>query len=187
MKRVLLVMAILAITAVGAAVAYQAAAREREYRELMAQGDSALAADALAAIEDYSGALVLRPDSMLAHLKRGETYRQRGDLDNAARDFREASALDPTATRPLEQLGDTLYQQQRYKAAIDAYEARLRLDDRSGAIRYRIGLTHYRDHKPRRRPHLPARSGGPGSSVSRCPLSRWRVSAGERQSNGGLS
>ena len=148
MKRVLLVMAILAITAVGAAVAYQAAAREREYRELMAQGDSALAADALAAIEDYSGALVLRPDSMLAHLKRGETYRQRGDLDNAARDFREASALDPTATRPLEQLGDTLYQQQRYKAAIDAYEARLRLDDRSGAIRYRIGLTHYRDHKP---------------------------------------
>jgi tetratricopeptide (TPR) repeat protein len=147
MKRVLLVMAILAITAVGAAVAYQAAEGEREYRELMAQGDSALAGDALAAIEDYSGALVLRPDSMLAHLKRGETYRQRGDLDNAARDFREASALDPTATRPLEQLGDTLYQQQRYKAAIDAYEARLRLDDRSGAIRYRIGLTHYRDHK----------------------------------------
>lgn len=147
MKRVLLVMAILAITAVGAAVAYQAAEGEREYRELMAQGDSALAADAPAAIEDYSGALVLRPDSMLAHLKRGETYRQRGDLDNAARDFREASALDPTATRPLEQLGDTLYQQQRYKAAIDAYEARLRLDDRSGAIRYRIGLTHYRDHK----------------------------------------
>jgi tetratricopeptide (TPR) repeat protein len=140
-------MAILAITAVGAAVAYQAAAREREYRELMAQGDSALAADLLAAIEDYSGALVLRPDSMLAHLKRGETYRQRGDLDNAARDFREASSLDPAATRPLEQLGDTLYQQQRYKAAIDAYEARLRLDDRSSAVRYRIGLTYYRDHK----------------------------------------
>ena len=42
MKRVLLVMALLAVTAVGAAVAYQAAARERDYRELMAQGDSAL-------------------------------------------------------------------------------------------------------------------------------------------------
>jgi tetratricopeptide (TPR) repeat protein len=146
-KRVLLVMALLAITAVGAAVAYQSAAREREYRELMAQGDSAVASgDALAGIEDYSGAIVLRPDSMLSHLRRGETYRQRGDLDNAARDFREASALDPTATRPLEQLGDILYQQQRYKAAIDAYEARLRLDDRSASIRYRIGLTHYRDH-----------------------------------------
>jgi tetratricopeptide (TPR) repeat protein len=146
MKRVLLVMALLAITAVGAAVAYQSAARDREYRQLMAQADSALASsDTLAATEDYSGALVLRPDSMLAHLRRGETYRQRGDLDNAARDFREASALDPTATRPLEELGDTLYQQQRYKAAVEAYEGRLRLDDRSGAIRYRIGLAHYRD------------------------------------------
>jgi tetratricopeptide (TPR) repeat protein len=147
MKRVLFAMAVLAITAVGAAVAFQVAAQEREYRELMAQGDAAIgSSDTLAAIEDFSGALVLRPDSMLAHLKRGETYRQRGDLDNAARDFREASALDPTATRPLEQLGETLYQQQRYKAAIEAYEARLRLDDRSGAIRYRIGLIHYRDH-----------------------------------------
>src|SRR5215831_4401800 len=147
MRRVLLVMAILAITAVGIAVANQAAQREREYRELMAQGDSAMgSSDTLAAIEDFSGALVLRPDSMLAHLKRGETYRQRGDLDNAARDFREASALDPTATRPLEQLGDTLYQQQRYKAAIEAYETRLRLDDRSASVRYRIALTQYRDH-----------------------------------------
>src|SRR5580765_4404260 len=147
MKRVLLLMALLAITAVGAAVAYQSAAREREYRDLMAQGDSAVASgDALAGIEDYSGAIVLRPDSMLAHLRRGETYRQRGDLDNAARDFREASSLDSSATRPLEGLGDTLYKQQRYKAAIAAYQARLRLDDRSGAIRYRIGLTHYRDH-----------------------------------------
>ena len=149
MKRVLFAMALLAITAVGAAVAYQSAARDREYRELMAQGEAAAgAADMLAAIEDYSGAIVLRPDSMLAHLRRGETYRQRGDLDNAARDFRRASALDPAATRPLEQLGDTLFQQQRYRAAVDAYEARLRLDDRSAPIRYRIGLARYRDHNP---------------------------------------
>ncbi len=106
MKRVLLVMAILAVTAVGAAVVYQAAEREREYRELMAQAiRRSRPMPTLAAIEDYSGAIVLRPDSMLAHLRRGETYRQRGDLDDAARDFREASALDPTATRPLEQLG----------------------------------------------------------------------------------
>jgi tetratricopeptide (TPR) repeat protein len=146
MKHVLVVMALLAITAVGGAVAYQSAAREREYRQLIAEGDTALGrADALAAVEDYSGAIVLRPDSMLAHLRRGETYRQRGDLNSAARDFREASALDPTATRPLEELGDTLYQQQRYKAAVDAYEARLRLDDRPAVIRYRIALAHYRD------------------------------------------
>jgi tetratricopeptide (TPR) repeat protein len=145
-KRVLVATAILAVTAVGAAVAFQTAARERDYRQLIARGDAALAAeDTLAAIEDYSGAIGLRPDSMLAHLRRGETYRDRGDLENAARDFREASALDPTATRPLEQLGDALYEQQRYKAAVDAYGARLRLDDRSAAIRYKVGLAYYRD------------------------------------------
>jgi tetratricopeptide (TPR) repeat protein len=146
MKRLLVATALLAITAVGAAVAYQAAAREREYRELIAHGDLALAgADTLAAIEDYSGAIGLRPDSMLAHLRRGETYFQRGDLDNAARDFREASALDPTATRPLERWGDALYQQQRYKASIEAYAARLRLDDRSAVVRYKVGLAQYRN------------------------------------------
>ena len=53
---------------------------------------------------------------MLAYLRRGETYQrrgERGDLDAAARDFRKAAALDPTATRPLEALGDVLYQLQR--------------------------------------------------------------------------
>lgn len=146
MKRVLIATALLAITAVGAAVAYQSAARERDYRQLIARGDAALAADdTSAAVEHYSGAIGLRPDSMLAHLRRGETYRQRGDLENAARDFREASSLDPTATRPLEQWGDALYQQQRYKAAVEAYEARLRLDDRSAVVRYKLGLAHYRD------------------------------------------
>ena len=146
MKRTLIVMALLAVTAVAVAVAYQSAARESDYRKLIARGDTALAADqTFAAIEDYSGAIGLRPDSMLARLRRGETYRERGDLENASRDFRAAAALDPTATRPLEQLGDALYQQQRYKAAVEAYEARLRLDDRSALTRYKIGLAHYRD------------------------------------------
>lgn len=146
MKRVLIAMALLAVTAVGAAVVYQSAARERDYRQLIARGDAALAAgQTFEAIEDYSGAVGLRPDSMLAHLRRGETYRQRGDLDNAARDFRAAAALDPTATRPLEQWGDALFQQQRYKGAVDAYEARMRLDDRSALTHYKVGLAHYRD------------------------------------------
>ena len=136
MKRVLLIMAVLAV-AVAAAVAYQSAARERDYRALLARRPAARGRQTLVAIEDFSGAIALRPDSMLAHLRRGETYRQRGDLDKAARDFRTPPTLDPTATRPLEELGDTLYQQQRYKAAIEAYEARLRLDDRSSAIRYK--------------------------------------------------
>lgn len=139
-------MAILAATAVGGAVVYQQAARERDYRRLLAHGDAALADEqTFGAIEDYSGAIALRPDSMLAHLRRGETYLLRGDLDGAARDFRTAAALDATATRPLEQWGEVLYRQQRYRRAAEVLESRLRLDDRSAEIYFRLGLARYRD------------------------------------------
>lgn len=145
-KRILIGMALLAAMAVGAAVVYQSAARERDYRLLLARGDAASAEEqTLAAIEDYSGAVALRPDSMLAHLRRGETYAQREDLEAAARDFRMAASLDPSATRPLDLWGATLFLQQRYRRAADIFESRLRLDDRSAEVRYRLGLALYRD------------------------------------------
>ncbi len=139
-------MVLLAVTAVGAAVVFQSAARERNYRQLLARGDAALADDrAPGATEEYSGAIALRPDSMLAHLRRGETYVAQSDLENAARDFRMAASLDPSATRPLEQWGDILYRQQRYRRAAEVFESRLRLDDRSAAVHYRLGLARYRE------------------------------------------
>src|SRR5689334_6585761 len=111
-------MALLGLVATGAALVYQTAARERDYRLQLRRGDLARAdGQTFMAIEAYSGAIVLRPDSTLAHLRRGEIYQQRGELDAAARDFRTAVALDPLATRPLEELGDVLYQRQRFSAA----------------------------------------------------------------------
>jgi tetratricopeptide (TPR) repeat protein len=141
-------MTLLVVAAVGAAVAYQAAARQRDYSALLTRGDAALRAEQTAgAIEDYSGAIALRPDSMLAYLRRGQTYQRRGDrgdLEAAVRDFRRAAALDPTATRPLEALGDALYQLQRYDRAADAYERSVRLDDRSARVTYKLALARYR-------------------------------------------
>src|ERR1700731_117237 len=128
-------MAVLALTVGGAALAYKEAARQADYLAHLTRGDNALREDqTFTAIEAYSGAIALRPDSMLAYLRRGQTYRRRGDLDASARDFRSAAALDPTATRPLEELGDVLYQLQRYARAADAYERCLRLDDRSARV-----------------------------------------------------
>jgi tetratricopeptide (TPR) repeat protein len=124
-------------------------ARQRDYRTLLTRGDAALHDDqTFEAIEAYSGAIALRPDSMLAYLRRGETYQRRGDrgdLDAAARDFRKAATLDPSATHPLESLGDVLYQLQRYRNAADAFAQCLRLDDRSAAVSYKLALSHYRD------------------------------------------
>jgi tetratricopeptide (TPR) repeat protein len=150
-KRALALGAVLVAVTVAVAVAYQAATRDRTYRALLARGETALREEqTFGAIEAYSGAIALRPDSTVAHLRRAETYQRRGDLDAAARDFRTAAELDPSATRPLAELGDVLYQQQKFSRAIDAYEASLRLDDRSARVSYKLALALYRAGQPDR-------------------------------------
>ena len=144
-KRAVALTALLAIAAVGGAVAYRSTVRERSYRLLIASGEAALAADqTLAAIESFSGAIAVRPDAMLPRLRRGETYRRRRDFEEAARDFRQAASLDSTATRPLEELADVLFAQERFSRAAETYEARLRLDDRSAPGRYKLALARYK-------------------------------------------
>ena len=148
MKRTIFTLAVLVLALVGGATAYQAVA-QRNYSALLTGGDNALRDDqTFNAIEAYSGAIALRPGSMLAYLRRGQTYQRRGDrgdLDAAARDFRTAARLDPTATRPLEALGDVLFQSQQYPRAVSAYERCVRLDDRSARVNYKLALARYRD------------------------------------------
>jgi len=143
--------AALVVLAVGAAtaVAYTAAVRDREYRRLVEAGDEALAGgQTTVAVEAFSGAIALNPDSMVAHLKRGETYRRLGDLRAAFRDLRAASDLDPSATRPLEQLGDVALAMHRPDRAAERYAAYVQLDDRSPRVLYKLALAHYRSGQP---------------------------------------
>ncbi len=144
MRRVLL--AIVAVTAAAAVatVVYEVV-RDRDYQRLLDRGDEALQTEQpVPAIEAYSGALVLRPDSLLARLRRGEAYQRRGDLEAALRDFRDAAALDAAATRPREELGDVFYQLQRYQRAAEAYESVLAIDDRLARVDYKLALARYR-------------------------------------------
>jgi tetratricopeptide (TPR) repeat protein len=149
-KRPIVAVAVFALAAGGAAFAYQVVVQQRYYAELLIRGDNALRDDqTFGAIEAYSGAIALRQDSMIAYLRRGQTYQRRGDrgdLERAASDFRTAAGLDPSATRPLEALGDVLYQLQRYDRAAEAYERFRRLDDRSARVTYRLALARYRQH-----------------------------------------
>ncbi len=144
MKR--FIVGVLALAAGMAGVfVYTGVTREREYRRLAAAGDEALAADqTVLAIEAFSGAIALKSDSMLAYLKRGETYRRRGDLVSALRDLRTATRLDPVATRPLEQLGDVNYALGDYARAAERYDAYVQLDDRSSTVFYKLALARYR-------------------------------------------
>jgi tetratricopeptide (TPR) repeat protein len=122
------------------------ARQQREYRRLLTAGDEAVArGQTLEAIEAFSGALTLKPDSMIARLMRGETYRQRGEFSSAVRDLTEAATLDPSAPRPLELRGDVHAAMGQYEAAAGDYERSLRLDDRAPRVVYKLGLAHYRN------------------------------------------
>ncbi len=145
MKRLLVGVLLLVLAGLAGMFAWRVAAEDREFRRLVAQGDTALADDqSYVAIEAFSGALALRPDSMLAHLKRGETYRRRGELNAALRDLRTAATLDSTATRPRELLGDVNYALGRYARAADAYAQFIAVDDRSPHVLYKLGVARYR-------------------------------------------
>ena len=106
-RRTLVAVVFVAMAGVAGALAYSALANEREFERLMAEGDQAVAADRhFQAIEAYSGAIALKPDSMLAHLKRGAVYQSQSEFEAALRDLRggggprsERSAGDRVAGR----------------------------------------------------------------------------------------
>jgi tetratricopeptide (TPR) repeat protein len=146
-------LAISAILVVGLAVAYGygVTRREANFRDLIERGDAALAAgDAFAAVEEFSGAIALNDESMVAYLKRGEAYRRREELPAALRDLRRASELDPTATRPRELLGDVSFAMGRYDRAAERYQEYLTLDEQSPRLLYKLGLAQYRAGQPSR-------------------------------------
>jgi tetratricopeptide (TPR) repeat protein len=146
-KRVLAGLVLLALS--GAAVyGYTVNERERGYRRLLAEGDAALAQENTAgAVEAFSGAITLKPESMLGYLKRGQAYRRRGEIASAIRDLRRASEIDPTATRPLEELGDVFLADtpRRYTSAADRYEAYVRLDNHAPRVLYKLAYARYND------------------------------------------
>jgi tetratricopeptide (TPR) repeat protein len=144
MKRTAIIALLVSVCLLGV-IGWQALSRQRDYARLVAEGDRALARDeTFAAVEAYSGAIALRRDAMIAYLKRGETYRRRGENSEALRDLRRAAELDPTATRPLELLGDLNASLERYARAQESYEAYVRLDDRSPRVLYKLALARYR-------------------------------------------
>ena len=146
MKRLLIVSVGLTSLMVGTVLAWSAVRQEREYQRLIAVGETALSQDqTYGAIEAFSGALALKRDSMLAHLKRGDTYRRRGEYAAALRDLQDATVLDPAAPQPVELLGDVNAAMGDSARAAEYYEAFVALDDRSPRVLYKLALAHFRN------------------------------------------
>jgi tetratricopeptide (TPR) repeat protein len=146
-KRVVAGVFLLGLTA-AAVYGFTLTQGERSYRQLIADGDAAMArGDAAAAVEDFSGAITWKRDSMLGYLKRGQAYRRRGEFAAAIRDLHHASEVDPAATRPLEELGDAYLADtpHRYPTAADRYEAYVRLDNKAPRVLYKLAFARYHE------------------------------------------
>ena len=146
-KRVLAGIFLLGLASAGV-YGFLATERERSYRQLIATGDAALATDnSFAAIEAFSGAIALKSDAMVGYLKRGQAYHRRGEFAAAVRDLRRASDLDPSATRPLEELGDVYLADSphHYAEAAACYATYIRLDNRAPRVLYKLAFARYND------------------------------------------
>jgi tetratricopeptide (TPR) repeat protein len=146
-KRVLAGLILLGLSAAGM-YGYTLNERERRYRQFIADGDAALGRDnTFAAIEAFSYAIALKGDAMVGYLKRGHAYRRRGEFVAAIRDLRRASELDPTATRPLEELGDAYLADtpHRYASAAERFQEYVRLDNRAPRVLYKLAFARYNE------------------------------------------
>ena len=132
------------------AVGIQRLYADRQFRGLLAAGEQALAAgNTKVAIESFSGALALRPSSMVAFLRRGEAYRKQGESADAARDWRQAARLAPDAPQPFMALGDCAHAQGDFAAAAEWYgQAEDRLKGQDPTLLYRLALVRFKTGAP---------------------------------------
>jgi len=144
-KRAAALVGLMAIVA-AAVLLIQRANSEREYLRLLRTGEDALkTGDTYTASEAFTGAITLRPHSMVGYFHRGEAYRAERQDEEALRDLREAARLGPDAPQPLVALGD-LYDAagDPARAAVWYGQAAEKLKGQDPALLYKLGLARYR-------------------------------------------
>lgn len=149
MRRLAVLLAIVAVVGVGVSVA-QRLSQDRRYHRLLAEGELALrSGQNHIAVEAFSGAMALRPASMVAFYRRGEAYRSQHQDDRAVRDLAEARRLAPNAPQPLVALGEIYERAGNHAAAAEWYgKAAVLLGDSDPRLLYSLGLAHYRAGAP---------------------------------------
>lgn len=123
---------------------------DQRYRGLLADGERALEGGRpQEAIEAFSGALALRPTSMVGHFRRGEAFAANSEEDRAMRDLQQARRLMPEAPEPLEALGRLADAQGNPAEAATWYaQAAERLKVTDARLLYALALARYRAGSP---------------------------------------
>jgi tetratricopeptide (TPR) repeat protein len=145
MRKTALLTAVVVLATAGVLV-LQRLNQEQQYRALLDQGEQALRRGrAYAAIEAFSGALALRPASMVAFYRRGEAYASQDQNDRAVQDLQEARRLAPDAIEPLEALAHLYERKGSYAEAAEWFaQAAERLKDADPGLLYELALARYR-------------------------------------------
>lgn len=94
------------------------------------------------AMKLYDDALVDQPNSSILHFNSGDAAYATGDFEKAQKEFDEAgrSALLPLQAASQYNLGNTLFRQQKWNEAIEAYKQTLRLNPKDENAKYNLGL-----------------------------------------------
>jgi tetratricopeptide (TPR) repeat protein len=140
----------LIVLAGAVALLVQRISLDRQYQQLMTQGEAALqSGQSYVAVEIFSGALALRPGSMAAYYRRGEAYRDQHLDERAIRDLREAARLAPNAPEPLVALGRLFDDRGSPAEAAEWYrQAADRLRDADPTLLYTLAMALYRSGSP---------------------------------------
>lgn len=144
--RWLLALIVVVGLAAAGVLARQRMDRDQQYRTYLDEGDRALqSGDTDAAVESFTSALAIRPQSMVAYYRRGEAYHTQHRDTAAVRDLTLASQSQPDAPQPLVALG------RLYDAANDPSTAAIwytqavdRLKDEDASVLYALALARYR-------------------------------------------
>src|SRR5436190_957149 len=105
-KRTLALLGLIAVVVVGVLLV-QRFTRDRNYLQLLRAGEQAFnSGNSYSAVDAFTGAITLKPDSMVAYFRRGQARHAQHRDDEAIRDLKEAARLAPDAPQPLVALGD---------------------------------------------------------------------------------
>jgi tetratricopeptide (TPR) repeat protein len=102
------------------------------------------------ALPYFSLALKLRPNHPWAHLDRGTTYRDLGNMKSAMQDFKESMRINRTDAWGPFHYAKQLHKEKKYKEAIEYYNMSTRLDPKQYWFHYdkaraQISIGKYKD------------------------------------------
>ena len=96
------------------------------------------------AIEDYTRAIELEPNSALAYSNRGAAYQKQGNLEQAIEDCTSAIELKPNNDQAYKNRGGAYYEQGNLEQAIEDFTSAMELKPDSALAYYNRGVAYHK-------------------------------------------